>query len=88
VSLREIVEAPNFKHDLDMYRHNYPEIDQIYDEAKLVLQENPAEGDSIEEGSGFRRYLTPATDDTPGFLIYYAYDIDYVYLHQIRKVEF
>ena len=88
MSLREIVEAPNVKDDLGMYRRNYPEIDQIYDEAKLVLQDNPFEGDSIEEGSGFRRYLTPATDNTPGFLIYYAYDIDHVYLHRIKKVVF
>jgi hypothetical protein len=71
-----------------MYRRNYPEIEQIYREAKAVLQDRPAEGESIEEGSGFRRYLTYATGDTPGFLIYYAYDIDHIYMHQIRKIEF
>jgi hypothetical protein len=65
VSLREIVEAPNFKHDLDMYRQNYPDIDQIYREAKSALQDKPFEGETIE--ADFRRYLTYPTDDTPAF---------------------
>ena len=87
MSLREVVEAPNFKNDLDMYRRNYPEIDTIYDETKSIRRDRPYDGESIEAGSGFWHYLTFATDDTPGFWIYYSYDIDHIYISQIRKVE-
>jgi hypothetical protein len=70
-----------------MYRQNYPQMDQIYRDAKAVLQDKPSEGWIISPGLDFRRYLTYATDDTPGFYIYYTYDNEHIYMHQIKKVD-
>ena len=86
--LRKIVELPNFKQDLEMFRQNYPEMDDIYEAAIEDLLDNPFDGKQSNTLSDLRSYLTHPVGDAPTFWIYYSYDLEHIYMHQIRKVDF
>ena len=71
-----------------MFRQNYPEMDYIYEASIEGLLDNPFDGKASNTLSDLRSYLTYPIGDTPTFWIYYSYDLDHIYMHSIRKVDF
>jgi hypothetical protein len=89
VPLRDIVQDPRFTHDFEMYRQNYPEIEDIYAAMIEVLQDRPAAGVvAMEIFRDFRIYLTDPVGDSPAFNVMYSYDVNNIYLHAITTVKF
>ncbi len=87
--LRDIVQDTRFTQDFDMYRQNYPEMDDIYAAMIEVLQERPATGVvAMETFRDFRIYLTDPVGDSPAFNVMYSFDVDNIYLHAITSVKF
>ena len=75
-----------------MYRRNYPDLEQAYKSIKKRLLDNPAIGVPLKSAPDFRLYTTePIADEqgeTQGFYVVYDYDLDHIYMHSVRKVNF
>jgi len=84
---REIVQDPRFTQDFEMYRQNYPEMDDIYRAMTLSLQDNPFEGKPLETFPDFRTYLTHPHGNVPVFHVLYSYDTEHIYLYAISTVK-
>lgn len=85
---RDVVQLPKFAQYFEMYRRNYPEMDEVYRDSVAVLLDKPSTGNLIGIASDLRLYMTLPTDQTPAFWITYDYDIDNLYLYAITKVSF
>lgn len=85
---REIVQFPIFTQDFEMYRQNYPEMDDIYHAIVLSLLDNPFEGKPLETFPDFRTHLTKLIGSAPAFNVMYSYDTEHIYLYAITTVKF
>lgn len=85
---REIVQDSIFTQDFEMYRQNYPEMDNVYALAVRDLQEQPSIGIVMSETFwDFRVYLTQPRDTVPAFNILYRFDTERIYFYSIKLAK-
>jgi hypothetical protein len=87
LSIRTVIEEPQFSSDLDAYRRLHLGIDDVYLELTWLLATQPRIGETLYFAPDFRLYQTPPHGQTPAFWIMYTFDDNHVRLYSIQRVS-